>query len=98
MIVVYSTFPDLREAKRVARKLVDEGLAKCVNIFPSDSIYTWKGKVEEVREFVAIIKTKEKDYKLVEKRIKELHPYELPAIFSFKPKNVFKEFDEWIND
>jgi periplasmic divalent cation tolerance protein len=96
MIVVYTTFPGLAVAKKVTRILLKEGLAKCVNILPSHSLYVWKGKLEEEREWVAIIKIRDALYKRVEARILSLHPYELPVVFSLKPGKVSKKFEEWL--
>ena len=96
MIVVYTTFPSLVIAKKVVRILLKEKLVKCVNILPSHSLYIWKGKLQEEKEWVAIIKTQDSLYKKVEARVLSLHPYELPVVFSLKPGKVSKKFEEWL--
>ena len=57
--ITFSTCKDLRQANRIARTLVKEKLAACVNIVPGiASIYTWKGKIEEGREVLLVIKSR----------------------------------------
>lgn len=77
---VYTTFPDADAALTVARVLVDEQLAACVNVYPPmTSVYMWDGKREEGPEVAAFIKTRRA---LVEKavaRARPLHPYTTPC-------------------
>lgn len=98
MIIVYCPFPNLKSAKAVGEKLVRERIARCINILPSNSIYEWKGKIERTKEFVLIAKMKNTNYKKAEQRIKQLHPYTLPAIFSFKVLNVLPAYGKWIDE
>jgi len=79
--IVYTTFPDEENARAVARALVEENLAACVNLIPNmRSIYRWEGELEEAVEIVGIVKTRWELIERIEARIKELHPYETPAI------------------
>ncbi len=71
MIFIYSTFPSKNEAKKIGEGLVRKKLAACCNIFPIDSIYSWRGKVVKDKAFAAIIKTKKENFKKVEKFILE---------------------------
>ncbi len=68
------------EAHAIARTLVEEGLSACVNKFPVDSVYRWKGKVEEAEETGLLIKTADETVDELVKRVRELHSYELPEI------------------
>jgi len=92
--VVYITTSKLDEAKRIARILVEERLAACVNVFPITSIYHWNGLQEE-KEIALIVKTITKNVKKVENKVKELHSYDVPCIISFKIDGS-KEFLKWI--
>ena len=101
--MIYTTMPDKDIAEKVARMLVEERLAACANLFPIDSVYRWKGKevrpqIEEAREYVIILKTRKELYQKVEKRIKELHPYKLPAIISYKIEKGLSEYLKWIGE
>ncbi len=95
-IVVYTTCPTKKEAKKIAEILVKEKLAACCNIFEIDSVFCWKGKLERAKEFAIFIKTKQSLYKKIEKRIQQLHSYSLPSIISFPIKKGSKEFLNWI--
>ena len=73
-IAVLITAGSKKEAGAIARELVKKKLAACVNIIPSvNSIYTWKGRIEESRECLLIAKTRESLFPRVEKAVKGLH-------------------------
>ncbi|MDO9575100.1 MAG: divalent-cation tolerance protein CutA [bacterium] len=97
-IAVYTTLPDRDSARKLAKALVTERLTACANFFPVESIYRWEGKIEEEREYALILKTREELYPEVEKRIKELHPYKLPAIISYKIERGLGEYLTWIKE
>lgn len=81
--LVITTCPDAAAAERIARTLVNERLAACVNILPPmRSIYRWRGVVEDASEQLLIIKTVVRDYRDVESRVRALHPYELPEVIA----------------
>lgn len=96
-IVVYTTFPDLRTAKRIVNALVENRLAACGNIFRLFSIYRWKKKVEKHPEYGALIKTRESGYRNVEEYIKNNHPYEVPEIIFWKMEGGQQKYLEWLN-
>ena len=79
--IIYSTIDKIQDARRIAQILVEEQLVACVNIIPNvESIYKWKGKIENDEECVLIAKTVDKNVKKTINKIKSLHPYELPDI------------------
>lgn len=79
--LIYSTIGNEKDAKKIARALVKEKLVACVNIIPKiKSIYRWKGKIDEDEECVIIAKTIDEHVKETIRKIRELHPYELPDI------------------
>jgi periplasmic divalent cation tolerance protein len=80
LVSVYTTFPDVAEAERVGRALVDERLAACINISgPCRSIYRWQGAIEQADEVAALLKTTaDLGPRLIE-RLGELHSYEVPG-------------------
>ena len=78
-VIVLTTFPADGDAESLARALVSEKLAACVNILPPmRSIYTWKGNTEHADERQLLIKTTTHRVKELETRLKQLHPYEVP--------------------
>ena len=86
------------EARNIGRILVEERLAACANIFPITSIFRWKGNIEEASEFGIIVKTRTEKVKEIEKRVKEIHSYEVPCVVSFKIEEGSIDYLEWIND
>jgi periplasmic divalent cation tolerance protein len=78
-VVVLTTLGADADAAALARTLVDEGLAACVNVLPlMQSVYRWKGVVESDREQQLVIKTTPSALDALEARLRQLHPYELP--------------------
>jgi len=77
--IVLTTLPEGYDAAALARLLVEERLAACVNVLPAmTSVYRWKGKVEEDQERQVVIKTSADRVAAIGARLRELHPYELP--------------------
>jgi periplasmic divalent cation tolerance protein len=97
MIVVYFTAENEEEAKKISEKLVEEKLAACANYFPISSIYWWEGEVQKGREVAVLLKTEERLFEKIVKRIKELHPYELPVIEKFDVK-TYPEVEIWVKE
>jgi periplasmic divalent cation tolerance protein len=97
-IVVFVTAPDEQVAADIARTLVEERFAGCVNIVRSvRSIYSWEGRIEDDSEVLMIIKTKKEMFPRVEKRVKELHPYSVAEIISFPIIEGSKEYLDWLD-
>ena len=97
--IIYSTIDDLKDARRIASALVEEQLVACVNIIPSiESIYKWKGKVENADEVVLIAKTADEQVKKTIQRIKQLHSYELPDIIVIPIIGGLKEYLEYVTN
>ena len=97
MIFVYSTFPNKNIAKRVGERLVRKKLAACCNIFPIDSIYSWREKIVEEKEFAVIIKTRKENFKKIEKFILESHPDDTPCILEIPINRVTARYLQWLN-
>jgi periplasmic divalent cation tolerance protein len=96
-ILVLSTFPDADTARRIGTTLVEEKLAACVNLLPQiESIYRWKGGIETSSEVLALIKSTTWKYQLLEARILELHPYEVPEIISVRIDAGHLDYVRWI--
>lgn len=98
-LVVYCTCPDQTTAERIAEALVAERLAACANVVPGlISIYRWQGQVRREAELLLIIKTRGVDYSLLEARIRELHPYEVPEIVALPIQAGAAEYLGWLAD
>jgi periplasmic divalent cation tolerance protein len=97
-MIVLTNAPDRAVAEKIARALVDQKLAACVNILaPCSSVYRWQGNVETAAEVPLLIKTRADIYAEVETAIKSLHPYELPEIVAVPVAHGSSEYLEWIN-
>lgn len=96
MYLVYCPFPNIKEARKISKTLVELDLCCCVNILKSySSIYKWKGKIVVDSEFVLIAKVQEKTMEEFEKKLKALHPYEIPSIIKIKIDKINKEYEQW---
>jgi periplasmic divalent cation tolerance protein len=81
--LILSTTSNEEQAVSIARALVSERLAACVNIVgPMRSIYRWHDAIEDDREFLLLIKTRASLYIKAERRIRELHSYEVVEVIS----------------
>ena len=97
MIIVYVPCKDLTEAKSISRYLTKNKLAVCINIIsPIYSIYRWKGKVEQTKEALMIIKTDDKLVDKVFSSIKKLHSYNTPEIISWKVDKTTDQISNWV--
>lgn len=95
--IIYITTSSMQEARRIGKKLIEEHLAACVNIFPITSIFRWNNDIKEAQEFGMFVKTTA-DVKKIEKVVKELHSYELPCIISWRIDQGSKDFLKWIEE
>jgi periplasmic divalent cation tolerance protein len=97
VVIVLSTVPDDDRAETLARTLVDERLAACVNLHaPMVSIYRWKGRVERDAERQLVIKTTRENVAALETRLRQLHAYELPEFLVVPVKGGSKEYLGWV--
>lgn len=95
--IVLSTAGSEEEARRIARHLVEEQLAACVNIVPQiESIYRWQGKVESSQEWLLMIKTTSERFASVRDAIRALHSYELPECIAISVEDGSAAYLEWI--
>ncbi len=96
--LVLTTCPDAKTARRLARALVGERLAACVNIVPIEqSVYRWKGRIESARERLLVIKSERRAYAAIERRLRALHPYELPEIIAVPIAAGLGAYLAWIS-
>jgi periplasmic divalent cation tolerance protein len=96
-LVVLSTFPDADKAAEIARVLVDESLAACVNLVPTvRSIYRWQGAIQDDAEALAVIKTTAERYPALEQALRGGHPYELPEIIAVPIERGLPAYLDWV--
>jgi periplasmic divalent cation tolerance protein len=97
VVVVLSNLPDAESAANLARTLVDQRLAACVNVLaPCSSVYRWQGAVETANEVPVLIKTRASLYPQVERAIQALHPYELPEVIAVPVHAGLSDYLGWV--
>jgi len=95
--IVLSTAGSEDEARMIARHLVENRLAACVNIVPQiESIYRWKGKLESSQEWLLLIKTTADRFPAVRDAVRELHSYDLPECIAISVEDGTSDYLEWI--
>jgi periplasmic divalent cation tolerance protein len=98
-VIVLTTVAADVDAESLARLLVDERLAACVNVLPvMTSIYRWKGAVEQDREQQLVIKTTAPRLEALETRLRALHPYEVPEFLVIDIAGGSAAYLEWLGE
>jgi len=97
-VIIVSTFPSKQSVTSIANKLVKKRLVACVNITTISSIYTWKGKIENQNEYLALFKTTKKNQSRLKKELKNLHPYDVPEIAEINVKSINQPYMKWLVD
>jgi periplasmic divalent cation tolerance protein len=99
MRVIFVTTGNEDQALAIARALVGERLAACVNIVgPVRSIYRWRDSIEDDREYLLIIKTRALHYMKVETRVREMHTYEVPEVLALNADRGSPPYIQWLLD
>jgi len=97
MPTVYITAPP-DSAHSLARALVDERLAACVNRVPCESTYRWEGEIHDDEEVILLAKTTDQHYDDLCERVCELHPHDVPCLERFDEASVLDSFGEWVHE
>lgn len=98
LIAVHTTVSTVEEARKIARTLVERKLVACAQISRIESFYCWNGAVQNEPEFRLLFKTTDARYQAVESAIRELHPYELPAIWAVALARVHEPYAAWVDE
>ena len=97
-IQVFTTTEKKKDAKKIARDLVENRLVACAQVIgPISSTYRWKGKIEEEEEWLCILKSREDCYEKLEERIRSIHPYEEPEILGLSVVKGSQGYLEWMD-
>ena len=99
-IMVLVTCGSTKEARKIARALVEHRIAACVNILasPVQSVYRWKGSVESAKEFLLIIKTTKARFPQLKAEVGRLHRYEVPEIIALPIATGSAAYLKWISE
>ncbi len=97
ILIVFTNCPDEACANTIALALVEAKVAACVNILPrAQSIYCWQGSVESATEIPLFIESTAANYPALEKRIAELHPYDVPEIIALPITHGLPAYLNWL--
>lgn len=99
-MVVLVTCGSRKEARLIARSVVEQKLAACVNLLtaPVESIYRWKGKVETAQELLLVMKTTRRRFAALEAEVRRLHSYEVPEIIALPIERGSKAYLAWVDE
>ena len=95
-VIIISTYPNKKSISSIATELVKTKTVACVNITKISSIYSWKGKIENSSEYLAMFKTVYKNKTKLKKKIKETHPYDVPEIAEVDVTSMNKSYLQWL--
>jgi periplasmic divalent cation tolerance protein len=97
-IVVFSTCDSAEQAESLARHLVQERLAACVNIIqPIRSIYRWKEQIEEATEWLLVIKSRRDLLPALRAEIEKKHSYEVPEVLALPVVDGSQGYLQWLD-
>jgi periplasmic divalent cation tolerance protein len=97
MMLVLTTFKNRAAALEVGRILVDEELCACVNVLPEmQSIYRWRGNIEDANEVLCLIKTTAEAFERLSARLAELHTYEVPEVIGLPIAAGHQPYLDWL--
>ncbi len=95
--VILSTAGSSEEGERIARALVEQRVAACVNIVPKiTSVYRWKGAIETAGEVLLLIKTSASLVERAESALRAAHSYEIPEVLVFSPVSGHADYVDWL--
>lgn len=96
-LMVYVTCPSGKVADEISAVLVRERLAACVNqVALRASVFQWKGKIEKEKEILLIAKTRREAFRRLQRRVEELHPYEVPEVIATRVETGNAPYLAWV--
>jgi periplasmic divalent cation tolerance protein len=97
VVQVTTTVGSRDDARRLARLLVDEHLAACVQVVgPIESTYRWRGAVQTEAEWLLVAKTTADRYDAIEARLVEEHPYDVPEVLAVPVTDGNETYLDWV--
>lgn len=98
-LVVLVTVPSVEAGQSIARALVAEHLAACVNVVPGiRSIFFWEGRLQEEPEALLVVKTRRECYDALQRRVIELHPYSVPEVLALPVEAGSPTYLAWVEE
>ena len=95
MTLVYITCKDEKEAVKLSKYLLEKRLIACSNLFPIRSMYWWKGKIQDEKEYVILAKTLGKNYNKIKEEVSKIHSYDIPCILKIDAE-ANESYGRWV--
>lgn len=96
-VAVFITTPR-GKGKEIARKLIEERLAACINVASVSSIYWWQGKIEEDDEDLLVVKTTAARVEELARFLKQIHPYTVPELIVLPIVTGLEDYINWLRE
>ena len=96
--IIITTYPNSRIARKMSKKIIESKLAACATNLQVNSIYTWKGSLDDCQEVLVIYKTLVNKLEKLSQKISQDHPYDVPEILQIKPSSVSEGYLKWLKE
>jgi periplasmic divalent cation tolerance protein len=96
IVLIQTTCSTKEEARKIAKVLIEEKLAACIQMFEIESFYNWNNEFCCDNETLLNIKTRKDNFEKIKSRILELHSYDLPEIIQLDITNTSEEYLNFI--
>ncbi len=97
-IVAYITAASETQARRIARRLLQNEMVACANIVPVNSMFLWKGDIQEEEEVLIVLKTRVDKFDQIVDMVKSIHTYDTPEIIALPILLGSRDYLKWIDD
>lgn len=97
-VMAYVTAPDRRTARAIARTVLKRRLAACANLTPIESLYWWRGRIEEAKEVLVIFKTRRSLTPRLLEAVRNVHPYDVPCAVTYPMVDGLPAYLAWIDE
>lgn len=98
VILIYTTVETTTQAENIAKKLIEEGIVACANMWPIHSMYTFNNAFTKGQEIALLLKTCSEQHEVVYEKLIKLHPYKCPAIMTLPINHAHRPFLDWVNE
>lgn len=96
-IIIFITCGSKKEAGKIVDAILNKRLAACANIVSEvESKFWWRGKIDNAKEYLIMMKARRKNFEEIEKQVKRLHSYEVPEIIAIPIVAGSKDYLKWL--
>ncbi len=98
-LVILTTLPSSAHAKKLGRKILQKKYAACINIVKGvESLFWWKGKIDQAKESLLLIKTRKSRFERLRTFIEKNHPYSVPEIIALPIQKGNRAYLKWLGE